>query len=41
MKRRILVFLFAVVLGLLGYAVYSATNHDISLNEPAPFPENI
>ena len=41
MRKKWVLFLCAALLSLLGYTVYSATNHDISLNEPAPFPVNM
>jgi len=41
MRKNLVLFICAALLSLLGYAVYSATNHDISLNEPAPFPVNM
>jgi hypothetical protein len=41
MKRTIILFIVALTLSLGGYTVYSASNYDISLNEAAPFPENM
>ena len=41
MKRTMFAFLLTILLMLSAYVVHSAASHDISLNEPAPFPKNM